>query len=251
MMQYLFDDKNLRSFESFLSDNTLYGFDFDGTLAPIVENRNEACMSVATEELVQALMNKEIVAFITGRSRSDIEALTALRPHYLIGNHGSEGLLNEQASGELLGRTKKYKEIILKNYSAQLSILGIDIEDKGFSLSLHYRKSSKPDEAGSFLTFLKKSLPGAKFVEGKLVMNVLPESAMSKGDAFLAIMKKEKTKSGFYVGDDITDEDVFSLKDPRIVSVRVGQNAFSEASYFIKDQSEINLLLSSLLKFKG
>lgn len=250
-MKYFFDKDNLKVLEALKTKNTIYGFDFDGTLAPIVENRNEARLSSQTEKLVQEFISTETVAIITGRGRADIEEMTNLKPKYLIGNHGSEGLLSLEASGELQLTTKEFKNFILKHYWHQISDLKIEIEDKGYSLSLHYRNSPYKVEAEGMFSHLRKNLTEARFIEGKSVLNVLPQTAMSKGIAFQTILEKEKSDFGFYVGDDVTDEDVFALKDSRIIGIRVGEESSSAANYFIKDQAEINLLLEFLLKLKG
>lgn len=62
-------------------------------------------------------------------------------------------------------------------------------------------------------------------------------------------MKHAKLDSAIYVGDDLTDEDVFSLSSPQILGVRVGKFQKSAAGYYIKTQTEINRLLSHILFF--
>jgi len=51
-----------------------------------------------------------------------------------------------------------------------------------------------------------------------------------------------------YVGDDETDEDVFALRDARILSVRVGKKNGSAARYFLKRQAEITEVLRLLVE---
>ncbi len=250
-MEYLFTTKNLKILESYLAVDTIYGFDFDGTLAPIVEDRDKARMSRETEELLNKFIKQETVAIITGRSTKDIQALMASTPHHLIGNHGSEGLLSEEASQEIKNRNTFLKDQLLNSYSEQFLKYGVEIEDKTFSLSLHYRNSSNYAETEKFLSALTNDLPDAKIISGKLVVNILPNEAPTKSVAFLAIMKKEKARFGFYIGDDVTDEDIFRLRNPRIITIRVGEDQSSKASFFIKDQNEINHLLEHLCKFKS
>jgi hypothetical protein len=53
-----------------------------------------------------------------------------------------------------------------------------------------------------------------------------------------------------YVGDDETDEDVFSLEDPGLLGIRVGQVDSSRASFCIRDQGDIDELLQALIAFR-
>jgi trehalose 6-phosphate phosphatase len=62
------------------------------------------------------------------------------------------------------------------------------------------------------------------------------------------LMLQTGIKSAFYIGDDDTDEDVFSLPNTRIFTVRVGRKVSSQAQYFISEQAEINPLLRTLLR---
>ena len=66
------------------------------------------------------------------------------------------------------------------------------------------------------------------------------------------VLKRSDLKHVFYIGDDDTDEDVFSLPETEgtnIMTVRVGRKASSHAGYFIDRQSEINKLLRLLISF--
>jgi trehalose 6-phosphate phosphatase len=84
------------------------------------------------------------------------------------------------------------------------------------------------------------------------VVNLVPERAPHKGDALLALRAKEGADTALYVGDDITDEDVFELDQPgRLLSIRVGQSKRSAAAYFLRNQREIDVFLDRLVKFRS
>lgn len=246
-MKYLLAPENIKLFKTFLTNDAVFGFDFDGTLAPLVDNRDMARMSPETERLLENFTKIAKVAIITGRGIKDIEYLMNVKPHYLIGNHGSEGLLEGEESIKIINKNSSFQAYLLNTYSAQLAKHSIEIEDKKYSLSLHYRKSRDVQETEKFLSQIVRDLD-AVIIPGKFVLNILPHGTLNKGDAFTSIMYKEKVSSGFYIGDDVTDEDVFIIKDPKILTVRVGESHSSQASYFIKDQSEINILLEHLCK---
>ncbi len=246
-MEYLFTPENLKMLQTFLTKDAVFGFDFDGTLAPLVNNRDMARMTPETEKLLENFTKLARVVIITGRGKKDIEYLMNVKPHYLIGNHGSEGLLGEEEAMKIINSNSSIQAHLMNTYNAQLSKHGIEIEDKKYSLSLHYRRSRDVQETEKFLSQIIKDLD-AVIIPGKFVLNILPPGTLNKGDAFASVMHKEKVSSGFYIGDDVTDEDVFSIKDQKVLTVRVGKSDTSQASYFINDQSEINTLLEHLCK---
>ena len=127
---------------------------------------------------------------------------------------------------------------------------GLEIEDKSFSIALHYRKCVAKTEAK--LAILKASAkidPKTRIIMGKCVVNLLPPGAPHKGVALVELMLRTGIGSAFYIGDDDTDEDVFSLPNTRILSVRVGKKASSQAQYFIDGQSDIDRVLKTILGF--
>jgi trehalose 6-phosphate phosphatase len=88
--------------------------------------------------------------------------------------------------------------------------------------------------------------PAPRLVLGKAVVNAIPSGNLHKGSAMLELMHQLKTSGALYVGDDDTDEDVFSLPDERIVTVRIGKKAASAAQWYLARQSQIGLLLQYL-----
>lgn len=228
------------------SPSVLYAFDFDGTLAKIVRQPVQASLSAKTRALLTQLSKKAPVAVITGRSVADLKKRLGLRVPYLIGNHGLEGCVADRA---LL--TKAARDC--RSWKKQLIAFGLDegveLEDKRYSLSLHYRLSTRKPRARRHLKKAFEQLqPRPRIVGGKDVFNLVQPFAPHKGDALLKLMKKLKVRAAIYVGDDQTDEDVFKLRRKNIVGVRVGKSSRSRAGFYIDRQSSIDLLLRSLLE---
>ncbi|NUM89735.1 MAG: trehalose-phosphatase, partial [Bdellovibrionales bacterium] len=71
-----------------------------------------------------------------------------------------------------------------------------------------------------------------------------------KGTALVEAMRHIGAEAAFYVGDDDTDEDVFSLPEGNIVTVRVGRRAGSRAQFFLQRQRDINRLLRRLVSLE-
>lgn len=246
-MNPLFSKNSLMILESISFTKTLFAFDFDGTLSKIVRAPAAANMSKTTELLMIQLSKLVPVAVISGRSIRDLKPRLGFEPKFLVGNHGLEGL---DSNNELLKQAKVISEI----WKVKLSNIdfgsGVEIEDKTYSLAIHYRRSRNKKQAKvKIKKAIEALIPIPQIIVGKSVINLLPKGAPHKGAAVLEIMKRAEAKHVFYIGDDDTDEDVFSLPDSIVMAVRVGEKRTSNARFYIKRQSEINHLLKLLVRF--
>ncbi len=225
----------------------LLAFDFDGTLAPIVAARDDAAMRPTTLASFERVCELYPVAVISGRARADVRArLGRARPGYVIGNHGLE------PGGDLRAFEAEIREVRPLLASALGALQGVDLEDKRYSLAIHFRQSRQKLEARAAIERAVTSLPRPmRLVPGKQVLNVVPLSAPDKGDALLALRAREGATTALYVGDDVTDEDVFRIDQPgRLLGVRIGRARGSLARYFLRDQGEIDTLLAWLCEFR-
>ena len=162
---------------------------------------------------------------------------------YVIGNHGLEPWAVSTEFEEEIDQARALLEGAFATWPE------VDIENKRYSLALHYRRSRNKRLARSAIHEAVAALPmPMRIVPGKLVVNVIPERAPNKGDALLELRAAEQADTALYVGDDVTDEDVFKLDQPgRLMSVRVGESISSVASYFLRSQREIDRLLAKLV----
>ncbi len=233
--------------EQFAWSNVLLAFDFDGTLSPIVRDRDAASMRQATRRLLTDLCRLYPCAVVSGRSRSDVAArLLGLPIRYLVGNHGLEPN----------GGTPRFARAAAKLHSEIVGNLGdvqgVEIEDKRYSLAVHYRKSRAKREAKqAILDALQRSTVPHRVVTGKLVLNLLPAGAPHKGIALRELRRKANVDTAIYVGDDVTDEDVFQLGDAGVLGIRVGADARSAAGYCVRDQRSVDRLLSRLVTLRA
>ena len=246
-MKRLFAKQNLELLAQLAWSNVLLAFDYDGTLAPIVADRELAKMRPKTAQLLCKVCQLYPCAVISGRSKADVAPrLGNARVKYLIGNHGLEPGrdLSEFASEVALVRPQL--ELALSRCQ------GVELEDKIYSLAVHYRKSRQKRQARSAIRDAVLALPLAmRTVTGKLVVNLVPERAANKGDALLELREQEAANTAFYIGDDVTDEDVFTLDQPgRLFTVRVGRSKVSAAKYFLRDQREMDALLAKLVELR-
>ena len=83
------------------------------------------------------------------------------------------------------------------------------------------------------------------------MVNILPERAPDKGTALLRERHRLRCDTALYVGDDLTDEDVFALHEPgRLLSIRIRPKRSSAADYFLRSQGAIDDLLAALLDLR-
>jgi len=266
-VQHLF-----QAWESFAADtraasHVLLLSDYDGTLTPIVSRPEEAVLAPeAREQLCTLAKNPAFsVGIISGRSLTEIKTMVGINGIYYAGNHGLEidgpGLsfvspVAEAAQAEI-------KELV-RRLSAKLdNIEGVIIEDKGLSLSVHYRLVKKGEETRVAEIFQQITSPllregKIRVTSGKKVWEARPPIDWHKGNAVETIRRKieellklEQVLT-IYLGDDTTDEDAFMVvQHPQGWSIFVGEeNSASSAEYFLSSTVEVMVFLSRLLELK-
>ena len=249
-MEYLLTDRGRNELETLLTVHALFAFDFDGTLAKIVRDRHTAQLGRPIRLWLGELAKRAPTAIISGRSVEDLRARVGNTVPYLIGNHGLEGLhMTQQVVQQARDTCEGWKQLIEKRFGAELTRCGVFVEDKSYSLSFHYRDAGRKDDARALVFHVLAELsPPPRIVLGKAVVNVVPAAAPHKGAALLELMYQLNCTAALYIGDDDTDEDVFSLPDTRILTVRVGKKKISAARFFLKRQTEITEVLQSIVK---
>ena len=177
------------------------------------------------------------------------------------GNHGLEiegpglSLVNPVAE-----EVKPVFRLLAKVLSKALGeIRGVLVEDKGLTLSVHYRlvAEDKTDEVKNIferVTAVARSLGKIRTTSGKKVYEVRPPVAWDKGKAIKLLLDKYQRPRGevlpIFLGDDLTDEDGFKvINDYGGLSVFVGEESGDTAArYFLRSPAEVEELLGLLLE---
>ncbi|MDF0673957.1 MAG: trehalose-phosphatase [Nitrospira sp.] len=249
-MDYLLTETGRNDLGALLKGRSLFAFDFDGTLAKIVRDPPAARMTRPIRVRLEELAKRAPTAIISGRSVEDLRSRVGTAVPHLIGNHGSEGPHTRQEDIQQVRETSSgWLQLINERFQDELARSGVLVEEKFYSLSFHYRTVDHRDEARALISRIVAELsPPPRIVLGKSVVNVMPPTASHKGTALLEYMRRLNCSSALYVGDDETDEDVFALRDARIVTVRIGKKNGSSARYFLKRQAEIAEVLRLLVE---
>ncbi len=248
MPGHILNPRHLPTLAGFAASNVLLAFDYDGTLAPIVERPDAARLPDDVQSCLAGLARRTEVAIITGRGVDDARRMLRFEPRYLVGNHGLEGLPGWTERAQAFARlARDWRDAIAQ--CAAIHDAGVTLEDKHYSLSLHYRRAANPYAAHKAIRQCVGALdPPPRVIEGKAVVNLLPPDAPDKGDALRALIGETHCSNVLYVGDDDTDETVFGLHLPSVLTLRVEPAADSEAALFLRDQREVYTLMQHIAR---
>jgi trehalose 6-phosphate phosphatase len=242
-MRYILARANRPVLRHYAGSRVLLAFDFDGTLAPIVPRPDRAAMRHSTRVLLEAVAARYPCVVISGRTRGDVvRRVACIGALDVIGNHGIEFW----RSSPRRPRAMRWWRRLL---AAELaSLRGVRIEDKGYSVAVHYRLSREKRRVREAVRRAAARLGDVRLIPGKEVVDLLPRDAPHKGTALEKARARHGCETAIYVGDDETDEDVFGLAQPgRLLSIRVGRRTASLAPYYLRNQAEIDRLLEILL----
>jgi trehalose 6-phosphate phosphatase len=183
---------------------------------------------------------------VSGRAESDLLGrLDGVPLRGVIGNHGVEPW---QTSRELADEVRRWRPLLEQGLRG---LSGVTIEDKSFSVSIHYRHARDKERARTRILETSSALGDVRVIGGLQVVNILPPGAPDKGTALLSERVRIGCERAIYVGDDETDEDVFALGDPgSVLGIRIGNTSDSAAKYSIVSQTEIDALLRVLVELR-
>jgi trehalose 6-phosphate phosphatase len=242
-------EAGVRALQDAASQPLLYAFDFDGTLAPISSDRRAVTVPAGTLRWLGELAKQAPCAIVSGRALGDVAVrINGYVPH-VIGNHGIESPLTPPGLLLTAEQTCAAWRQQLQSSLESLTALGVEVEDKRYTLTVHLRGARNPAEAGAkALTALRRLTPLPELIEGKYSINALPPGQSGKGPATLALMNHLGRTGLFYIGDEATDETVFSLAHGVAMGVRVGRQEGSRAGFYLHDQAEVEELLRLLVQ---
>ncbi len=246
-MRYVLSARYLRILRQFAQSRVLVVFDFDGTLAPMVADRTRATLRPATKWLLQNLTASYPCVVVSGRSRDDVRhRLKGVRVLEIAGNHGIEPWSTSRKIERAVQRWKPLLEKKLSRFS------GLALEDKRYSLALHYRHVRRKKQIWKAIAQVARALRDVRLVGGVEVANFLPRGGPNKGLALEQARTRFGCDSAIYVGDDDTDEDAFALgPSRRLLSIRVGPSRSSLADYYIRSQKEVDRLIHVLIELRS
>ena len=231
--------------------------DVDGTLLDIAPTPREV---VVPRDLPATLMRLRdrldgALAIVSGRPIGQIDEFFVPFKFAAIGGHGAE--MRPVADGPTIsGKAAP----IDRAFSAKLKHIasqhpGVLIEDKGYSMALHYRLA--PNEGIGLIHDVKHAFESAddrsyELLSGKAVLEI-KRAGFNKGSAVRQLMTYPpfKGRRPLFIGDDVTDETVFAIMpDFNGLSFSVGRRALGVNGHF-DAPSDVRDFLSVLARSDG
>jgi trehalose 6-phosphate phosphatase len=184
--------------------------DIDGVLAPIVPRPEDARVPDETRaELRRLAARYRLVACVTGRASSVAREIVGVPELTYVGEHGLE--LDPRA----------------QEWGPRIHAFAAEApwpeERKPLSVAFHYRTAADHDAARATLETIAAAAQELGFWTrwGRMVLEVLPPVAASKGTAVSSLLEQTGVRRALYAGDDTTDLDGFAALDGLEVGVRV------------------------------
>ena len=223
--------------------------DVDGTISPIVAAPDAAQVTPGNRALLAALAGKlALVAVISGRAVDDVRARVGVPGLVYVGNHGLEWWAGDQV--EVPPDLQAYRPALESARRALASALlpGMALEDKGATLSLHYRQTDDPDAAAAaFRPVIERiaSANGLRLFQGRMVFELRPPLEIDKGSAFARLVARYALDAAAYLGDDTTDADALQTarrlrQDGTCYALGLGVLG-AETPAIVRDQADLSL----------
>jgi len=227
--------------------------DIDGTLLDLMPTPREVWVPPGLAKTLNRLVERTggALALVSGRSLNDIDLIFAPDVFPAVGGHGAEMRIDPDNESVAAHAPPMDKE--LKRRLAAIAKLspGILLEDKGYSLALHYRLAPHAEKAiYEAVSLIRADLPNApiEVLPGKCVCEI-KHSGFTKATGVLELMTREpfKGRRPLFIGDDVTDETVFAIMpDFDGLAFSVGRRATGVAGHF-DAPSDVREFLTHLL----
>ena len=239
----------------------LVALDFDGTLSPIVRRPDEAALLDGVAGPLRRLVHRTdtVGAIVSGRGLADVRERVGLEGMYYAGNHGFEiegpGVDRVHPAAE---RARPALEAGLAGLrSALAGEPGTEVEDKHWTLSVHYRRAERAGAVARVRAAVDEHCrrPGLRVTEGKKIFEVRPDVDWHKGRAtefLLRVVAGQDDPAlsvlpAIFIGDDRTDEDAFAVVRDRGGGIVVGDPpADTRAVAWLRGPGEVAELIQAL-----
>jgi trehalose 6-phosphate phosphatase len=226
----------------------LVALDFDGVLAPIVQDPSTSRPLPGSAAAVHALADlpATTVAMLSGRALHDLQTVSGFAtPVRLVGSHGGEF---DDGALELTDVQRALKDEL---ETAVRGVVdgepGVRLEGKPAGIVVHVR-GADPVIAERVLDAVRTGparLPGVESTEGKAVLEMAVVQ-VSKGAAIDTLRARLGADAVLFVGDDVTDETAFARLRPGDVGVKVGEGE-TAAEYRVSTPENVTEVLEALL----
>lgn len=234
------------------------GLDFDGTLAPHVDDPAAAELTSTNRRVLEALSRRQAVdiAVISGRALDDVRTRVGISGIEYAGNHGLE--LDDPSARPDAAQYRSTIRTVCQRLETKLdTIPGCEIENKEITATVHYR-TAEDDVESRIRSIIETVVESVErdtdddgtssdsslcCTSGANIVEIRPAIDWDKGDAVRWFIRDCPDEClAMYIGDDTTDEDVFRAIAPDGIGVHVGTDE-TAATYRVADVEEVTRLL--------
>jgi trehalose 6-phosphate phosphatase len=233
-------------------DNISVFLDVDGTLLDFAARPDAVVVPKSLRETLERLSRKldGAVAFISGRPLADIDRIFAPLRLPTVGGHGAEIRVPESDGLNHHGSVPFDRALKRQFFDLVKLGAGIVIEDKGYSIAVHYRLA--PDLGGLVTAavsdlWVKSGKRSFEILPGKFVVEVKPRG-FDKGTGLREMMGYAPFtgRRPLFIGDDTTDRAAFAaLPDFNGIGFSVG-GIVAGASFNFDGPRDVRLWLERL-----
>jgi trehalose 6-phosphate phosphatase len=185
--------------------------DFDGVLAPIVEDPTTSAMPGGVAETLTRLAKRlGLLAVMSGRPVDFLADRVRVAGVPLLGSYGIEQIRDgerrvDSGAEQWLDSVREASRS-LKHLLA--AVPGIRVEEKSVSVAVHWRQAPDQDAAAALVRGATEQVAqatGLKAEPGKLVEELRPPISVDKGSAIRALLASDRLATIAYAGDDLGD----------------------------------------------
>jgi trehalose 6-phosphate phosphatase len=228
--------------------------DIDGTLLDLMPTPREVWVPPGLAKTLNRLYRRTggALALVSGRSLNDIDLIFAPEQFPAVGGHGAEMRLEADADAVAAHAPPLDKELKRRLAAIARRSPGILLEDKGYSLALHYRLAPHAEKAiYEAVSLIRADLPDApiEVLPGKQVCEI-KHSGFTKASGVRELMTHVpfRGRRPLFIGDDVTDESVFAIMpDFDGMAFSVGRRAHGVAGHF-DSPTDVRAFLAGLLE---
>lgn len=242
--------------------------DFDGTLAPIQEHPDLAALPEEVRRILLKFSQNSafFLGIITGRSLRQIKKLVNIPGLLYAANHGIEleGPGVRFSSSEAKKARYNLWHIYMRLFKSLHHIEGVYLEDKGYSVSLHYRLVKKAKDV-EFIAMTLTSIAkpylernALSLSTGKMVYEIRPPVTWNKATTIQWLLTNYfplnfgEDALLIYLGDDKADIEVFHALKGKELTIFVGNPSdTSAADYYVNSPEEVTVFLEHLYQQKN
>ena len=188
--------------------------DVDGTIADIAARPGDARVRPGCRQALEVLAKRlPIVAVVSGRDVRTALEMVGVEGLVYFGNHGLERW--ERGSLSVAPETQEYKDDVQETARLlrdRIQLPGVQVEDKGVGLTIHYRMSSHPDQARSAVLAALDDIGAGQRLDvrhGRMTLELRLPVNVHKGTVVRSLAEEFRLQGAIILGDDLTDVDGF------------------------------------------